>query len=117
MIGIELQKETVEAGDFITARIHWVREGAGRSVTRILADVAWRTGGEGNVASGVARVTQVPVRKHQPDGVFPVRLLIPYEGPISFEGELISLSWRLRVRVDQSGFDEFAEAEFRVVPG
>jgi hypothetical protein len=116
VIAIELEKDTVEAGDFVAGRIHWVREGD-RSVTRILVDIAWRTDGGGNIASGVGRVTLVPVRKHQRDGLFPVRLLIPYEGPISFEGELISMSWQLRVRVDQSGFDEFAKAEFRVVPG
>ena len=114
MIGIELEKDTVEAGEFVTAKIHWLGE---REPSRIIADVAWRTDGPGNIASGVARATQVFMHRHQREGVFPVRLLIPYEGPISFEGELISVSWKLRVRVDQSGFDEFAEADFRVVPG
>ena len=116
MIEIELEKATVEAGEFVRAKIRWAREGE-RVPSRIIADVAWRTDGPGNIAAGIARATQVPMRKFEREGVYPVRLLIPHEGPISFEGELISLSWKLRVRVDQSGFDEFAEADFRVVPG
>jgi hypothetical protein len=106
----------VEAGEFVRAKIHWAGED-GRVPSRIIADVAWRTDGSGNIASGIARAAQVPMRRHEREGVYPVRLLIPHEGPISFEGELIALSWKLRVRVDQSGFDEFAEADFRVVPG
>ena len=45
---------------------------------------------------------------------FPFRLMVPHAGPVSFEGELITIAWNVKVRIDQMGFDEFAEKPFRV---
>lgn len=115
MIGIAIDQPILGAGEFLTGTIHWVAEGNHRA-SRIIARAEWETGGEGNRACGVGRATQWVVKDAQRDGVFPLRMLIPYEGPITFEGELITLIWKLKVRVDRRGFDEFSEVEFRVEP-
>jgi hypothetical protein len=48
------------------------------------------------------------------EAAFPVHMMIPHGGPVSFEGSLITIVWQLKVRIDQRGFDEFAQAPFRV---
>lgn len=113
MIAIALDTDLVEAGQFLTGKIHWTGDEVS-GATRIIAAAEWRTDGAGNIASGVGRATHFVVRENQRDGVFPFRFLIPHEGPVSFEGELITMAWKLRVRVEGKGFDEFGEAEFRV---
>lgn len=109
MIGIALDREVVEAGAFVTGTIHYERGDA----RRIIVAAEWESDGAGNRARGVARAKVIlPKGK----GAFPFRLKIPYEGPVSFVGEVISVGWKLRARVDRKGADAFAEAEFRVEP-
>jgi hypothetical protein len=115
LIGIVLDRDVVEAGAFLTGTLQWIEE-AGRPARRLFAVLEWRTDGQGNRARGIGRVAQIAVAPGQHEGSFPVRLLVPYEGPISFEGHLISIHWCLRVSVDQRGADDHLEAEFKVVP-
>lgn len=115
MISFVLGKPTFSTGEFLTAQITWNADGD-RGARRIIVAMEWHTEGAGNKATGVARgTTFVPARGAR-QAKFPVRFLIPHEGPITFRGELIHLRWMLRVRVDQFGLDEIAEAEFRVEP-
>lgn len=113
MIGIALDRTTVEAGEFLTGGIQWSGE-PDRAVRMVIAAAYWRTDGAGNIAHGLGRVTQFKVPAGQRDATFPLRLLIPYEGPVSFQGELIAVEWKLHVRVDQRGIDEQIETEFWV---
>ena len=113
MIEVSIDRATVAAGEFVTGSIHWKGE-AGKVCNRIVAAAQWITDGEGNIAWGVGRSTQFALPANQREGKLPFRLLIPYEGPISFEGELITLEWKVIVRLDQSGVDELGEAGFRV---
>ena len=110
MISIKIDDDAVMAGEFVAGRVFWSGDRAGR----IIVAAVWETLGQANKARGVGRAME-----HLPRGAeetFPFRLLIPHEGPITFKGELTGIVWRLKVRVDQPGFDEFAEVEFRVEP-
>jgi hypothetical protein len=107
MITIKLDEETVPAGGFLSASVDWYGD---RAVRRIIVAAQWETKGEGNAVWGVGRSTILK----PPGGK--VRLMIPHEGPITFEGTLVKIVWKLRVQVDQPGFDEFGEVEFKVEP-
>jgi hypothetical protein len=109
MIGIALDRQVVEAGGFLSGNIHYERGDA----RRFIVAAEWETVGPGNRARGIARAKVI---LPQGEGSFPFRLKIPYEGPISFVGEVISIEWKLRARVDRKGADAFAEADFRVEP-
>lgn len=113
MISIKLDRDVVAAGEFITGRVFWSAEKGSRA-RRIIAAAVWETEGKANPVRGVGRAVE-----HIPAGaeaMFPFRLLIPHEGPITFKGELTGIVWKLRVRVAQRGFDEFHEEVFRVEP-
>lgn len=110
MISIKLDNDAVMAGEVVTGRVFW----SGDRARRIIVAAVWETVGEANKVRGVGRAME-----HVPRGseeTFPFRLLIPHEGPITFKGELTGVVWKLKVRVDQPGFDEFEELELRVEP-
>lgn len=115
MIAIVLDRDAVEAGSFLTGTLQWTGE-AGRPARRFHAVLEWRTDGEGNTARGIGRGLQIAIAPGQREGNFSLRLLVPYEGPVSFEGTLLSIHWFLRVRVDQRGIDDQLEMEVKVVP-
>jgi hypothetical protein len=115
LISFIIDKASVSTGDVLTAQILWNADGD-RGARRIIVAAEWHTEGKGNRATGVGRGTTFVPEKGARRARFPVRFLIPHEGPISFKGELIHLRWMLRVRVDQFGLDETAEAEFKVEP-
>ena len=113
MIEIRLDEAIVEAGSPLSGEVRWRQEG--RRVSRFLVAAEWRTDGFGNIATGVGRSKSFEVVGFQTEGVIRFRLLVPYEGPISFEGELVTVVWKLYARAELTGFDEVAEADFRVV--
>lgn len=114
MISIKLDAGGVATGEFVTGRVFW-SAGERRRPRRIIVAAVWETAGKGNKVRGVGRATEhVP---QSAEATFPFRLLIPHEGPITFKGELTAVVWKLKVRVDQPGFDEHGEAEFRVTAG
>ena len=109
MIGIALDHDVVEAGEFLTGTVHW----SGTGMRRLIVIAEWSTDGRGNRASGIGRIAQY--RAAAPDGSVPFRVRIPFEGPVSFEGELIQVTWRIRVHADRAGIDQSQSALFRVV--
>lgn len=113
MIAIVIEDATVAAGELLKAQIRWTGDG-GRLPRRIIVAAQWETDGRGDRARGVGRSMQfVPDRA---DVTWPVRLLIPFDGPVTYDGELIRIAWKLHVRVDRAGFDELASEPFRVEP-
>jgi hypothetical protein len=114
MIAIQLDDPVVTTGAFVTGRVRWASDG--RQAGEIVIAAEWQTAGEGNIARGCARSATFRPRRGQQEAELPFRFMIPFEGPISFETELITMRWMLRVRVRRAGFDEFAETEFRVEP-
>ena len=115
MIQVQFDSATVSTGDFLTGKIHW-RSDDERTASEILAALEWQTDGEGNVARGAARSLRFTPARGSREAEVPFRFMIPFEGPVSFQTELITMSWMLRVRISRSGFDETAEAPFRVAP-
>jgi hypothetical protein len=108
MIGIALDRDRVEPGDFLTGSVRWSDE----AIRRVIVVAEWQTDGKGNRASGIARIVQIPARGSERQA--PFRMRIPFEGPITFAGELISVSWRVRAHVDRRGPDESMTADFTV---
>lgn len=111
MISIKLDVDQIEVGGFLTGRVFWSDD---RRPRRIIVSACWDTEGSGNPKRGVARAMEVVPRAAEM--TVPFRFLIPHEGPITFRTQLTGVVWKIRVRVDQRGFDEFAESAFRVVP-
>ncbi len=111
MINIRLDDETLAVGEFVTGRVFWSTEDGSRP-RRLLISASWETVGKGNAVRGVARAMEFVPKAAE--ATIPFRFLIPNEGPITFKGELAGIVWKLRVRVDRSGMDEFEEREFRV---
>jgi hypothetical protein len=115
VIRIHFDDATTSAGELLTGRVHWTADDD-RGARAIVVAAQWQTSGAGNVAYGVGRGTRVALRDDQRSAEVPLRMLIPYEGPITFSGELIAVTWKLCVRVDRFGSDEAAEKEFVVAP-
>ena len=113
MIVIDIDQQAVAAGDFVTGHVRWGST-EDRRARQILVGLEWRTRGAGNRARGVARAMRFVPKPSDRAAAFDVRLMVPHEGPVSFEGELIAVDWYVRVRVDHAGIDEVAEKPFRV---
>jgi len=113
VIVIDVDQQAVAAGDFVTGHVRWGSDDD-RRARQILVGLEWRTEGAGNRAHGVRRATRFVPKPDDRAAAFPFRLMVPHEGPVTFDGELISIAWHVRVRVDQVGFDEVAERPFRV---
>ena len=113
MIRIKLDRETWTTGEFVTGRVFWSGETDHRQ-RRIIAAAVWETDGAGNPARGLGRAMAFATR--DADATFSFRLLVPHEGPVSYRGQLTGIIWKLRVRVEQPGFDEFEELTFQVIP-
>jgi hypothetical protein len=112
VIEIAIETPEVMTGHFLTANVRWQSEKAGR----ILVAAEWASAAMNGTRRGVGRsIAHVPQRGEQ-SGSFPVRLLIPHEGPLSFSGEVLQIAWTLWARIERPGADEFAHVEFRVIP-
>lgn len=114
MITVRVDSAAVQAGGFVTGEVRWTAEDD-RRPHLIVATAEWVAAGGGNEILGVARAQQIPVNGRR-ELTMPLRMRIPHEGPLSFKGIVMSISWKINVRVHVSGFDEFADVEFRVAP-
>ena len=115
MIQVTFDRASVSTGEFVTGTVSWKSDDA-RTSGEILIAAEWQTSGEGNIARGTARSTRATLQRGARQAEIPFRFMIPFEGPVSFETELITMKWLIRVRVVRSGFDETVEAFFRVEP-
>jgi hypothetical protein len=115
MIGVTLGSDTVMAGHFLTAEVQWSSD-ASHPARRILVSAAWETSAFNGTRRGVARSIAHVAGRGENQGRFPVRLLIPHEGPVSFKGEVLTIEWKLWARIDRPGIDEVADVGFRVIP-
>lgn len=115
MISIVIDDPTLAVGEFLTGRVRWTcdDDGAARAI-EVLAQ--WESSGGGNVTYGVARSMRIRLSRDQRTAEVPVRLLIPHEGPITFRGELVTITWKLHVRIDRLGPNEHAHRVFTVKP-
>lgn len=117
MILIQFDSGTVAAGSFLSGDVTWRPDEDDDPAPReIVVSAEWDIEGSGYPTSGRARSTRFTPAGDGREFKFPFRLLIPYDGPISFEGELMKVVWTLNVRADKRGLDERTEVEFRVEP-
>ena len=113
MIEVTLKQDVVMTGHRIEGEIRWMSD----APKRILVAAEWQATAFHGTKRGVGRSMVVTPRTGEHQGAFPVRMLIPHEGPASFDGQLIQIRWTLWVRIERPGLDEFANCDFRVVPG
>jgi hypothetical protein len=114
MISIVIDDASLAVGELLTGSVHWTCDhdrGAARAI-EVLAQ--WESSGGDHVAYGVARSTRVRLSRDQRTADVPVRLLIPHEGPITFRGALLTITWKLHVRIDRLGPNEIAHRTFTV---
>lgn len=112
MIEITLDSESVMSGGFLAGNVRWSSD----AVHRIVVSAEWHAAAFNGTKQRAARAVAYTPRGGERQGAFPVRLLIPHEGPVSFDGQLIEIGWSLTVRIERRGLDEIAERAFRVVP-
>ena len=112
MIELALKTDEVMTGHRFEGEIRWSSDAA----TRVIAAAEWQAVAFHGTKRGVGRATAYVPKRGENHGAFPVRMLIPHEGPMSYEGEVIQIRWSLWVRIERAGPDEFAKVDFRVVP-
>ncbi len=115
MIEIALDSDAVMTGHFVSAHVRW-RVDQERPARRIIVSAQWDAEAFNGKVRGVGRSMQHVPRGNERQGAFPVRLLIPHEGPTSFQGEVITIAWNLWAHLDHPSHNEFAHALFRVTP-
>jgi hypothetical protein len=115
MISIVIDDATLTVGELLTGRVRWTcDDDRGARAIEVLAQ--WESSGGSTVTYGVARSTRVRLPRDQRTAEVPIRLLIPHEGPITFRGELVTITWKLHVRIDRLGPNEHAHRVFTVNP-
>lgn len=94
---VELADAVVECGDTVSGTVSWSGPKTPRSVSVTLQ---YRTEGRGSTDKGEASTVQVT-----PDsqGYHQFHLTAPSEGPISFDGDLISVVWEVELQLDLKG--------------
>lgn len=117
MIHVELPG-SVAPGKVLEGRVK-ARTESGKAPRGLVVVAGWRTEGRGRRDAHDA----VTVRLDAGGGAeWPVdgevRIPIPAEGPVSFDGELVRIVWELRIRLDIPwGRDETLARVFRVACG
>jgi hypothetical protein len=94
---IELADEVIECGATVTGVVSWSGPKTPRSVSVTLQ---YKTEGRGSTDKGEASTVQVPADNQ---GYHQFFLATPSDGPISFDGDLISVIWEIELRLDLKG--------------
>lgn len=118
MITIQLDETTVSPGARVKGSAVWTpdRQVSPREL-RISAE--WRTEGRGSTSSGKGGELRFPAgpQGFMPPVQLPFELVLPPDGPLSYDGKLIRVIWELVVRVDLPwASDEVARQTLQVVP-
>lgn len=104
-MNIELDQPWAECGDYVSGTVSWSGPKRPRSVK---VRLRYRTEGRGNTDKGEASEVEVLADNQ---GYQQFRLAVPSEGPVSFDGNLISLIWEVELRLDLKGRRDPKERE------
>jgi|HigsolmetaAR201D_1030396.scaffolds.fasta_scaffold04321_3 hypothetical protein len=119
MIEIQIRGTgTFAAGEQVTGQIIWTPQ-SDKQPRGIHVTLAWRTEGRGTRDSREVATTslQVPPIIAEMPVSLPFAIDLPYDGPISYSGMLLSIIWEVRVRVDLPwAIDEKFAAPLIVMP-
>jgi hypothetical protein len=102
---VELDRGWSECGDYVSGTASWDGPKTPRSVRVTLQ---YRTEGRGNTDK--ADVTEVQLHADN-QGYQQFQLKVPSQGPVSFDGNLISLIWEVELRLDLKGRRDPTESE------
>ena len=94
---VEVADAVVECGGIVTGVVSWSGPKTPRSVSVTLQ---YRTEGRGSTDKDEASTVQVPADNQ---GYHQFHLEVPTEGPISFDGDLISVIWEVELQLDLRG--------------
>lgn len=114
MIGIDIDAEVLRLGDFVSGNAYW----SDLEGETIRVELRWETTGLATHATfKVVRQIEHEV-DNAAEGRVPFRWKVPHEGPMSFEGAAVSVTWVVRAEVVRRLTQgDRAEAQLRVLPG
>lgn len=98
-MALSLDAASVECGGTVSGSGSW--SGGPAEIS-----LQWATSGDGSVDRGVASTAQLE------GGQGDFQLAVPYDGPMTFAGKLITVRWEVALRVG----DTIESAEVTVLP-
>lgn len=116
MFDIQLDEDTVRAGESISGRITIKSNNVDSTSSSIEIKTKWNTEGNGSEAWGT------PSSKEYSGGTSGIteqkfELTIPGEGPISYSGKHVTVVWEILVQSTGSSNEEnLASRKFEVLP-
>jgi hypothetical protein len=115
MIGINLDSETIAVGSILTGHIYWSAD-AGQKPKRFTATMEWGMDTElPRRYYGVARELTWSLPPDRVEATLPFRMLVPFEGPISYQGKKLKVYWKLKVKATFLGLGaDSLEADLNV---
>jgi SpoOM protein len=96
MIRIDLSEPKVRNGERLKGSVNWRAEGS-KTPRSIEVVCRWRTSGK---ADREHEIEAVRVDSPAAETVIPFDFAIPLEGPLSYSGKLIRITWEIAVKVD-----------------
>ena len=114
---VQFNADAVEAGGLLTGRLRLLENSSSvAKADKLRLRAICRVQGPGEPESRVLNVTELPGPfRAQTD--IPFRVPIPPQGPITYQGIILQLSWHLGVELLVPGeFSPKYETNFQVVP-
>lgn len=112
------QNGPLPVGERVQGQVIWTPERA-KQPRGIKIMLGWRTEGRGSTDRRVVSEVTMPVGQMSV-GLpvqLPFDLMLPPEGPVSYNGNLLRIIWEVRVEIDEPwAINEKAAAPFVVVP-
>ncbi len=96
MIRIDLSEPTVKNGERVKGSVSWRADGS-KTPRAIEVVCRWRTSGK---ADREHEIESVNVSSPPSEVVIPFDFSIPIDGPLSYSGTLIRITWEIAVNVD-----------------
>jgi len=115
MIELELASQTLELGGTFTGSVRWTVEG--KAPGAVLLGLAWTTSGRGDRDAGTPAAVQGDPSAASQGTRQPFELPVPPEGPPSYAGQQLTISWEVHGRlVIPWGIDEHVAVPVIVLP-
>lgn len=116
MITLAIDRDHVSTGEFLTGSVHWSAAATER-LRRVTVRIEWETRGHGNDVYCAAREVRWECEERDVEKSFPLRMLVPHEGPVTYSGFILNIGWKvIATAVIRGGDDECAEVELTVTP-
>lgn len=108
---IEIDQARAECGSRVTGRARW---GGSKNPRSVRVALIYKTEGRGNTDTGNVDSFELPPGATGDHGF---ELLVPIEGPMSYDGNLIRVVWDVELRLDlRARRDPTTEERIHVIP-